>query len=128
MNMPGFTGEASLYKTSRQYYNAGNLTQTDGVYPAIITMIDMVRVPVVYYPELTEVHHPWTTENREYLATLCCHKCWQGCRRECSYPFGGRPDRQCVNSCLDSLCTPNCKAWHWTADGTLGGCRDLLGL
>ena len=35
MNMPGFTGEASLYKTGRHYYKAVNLTQTDGVYAAL---------------------------------------------------------------------------------------------
>jgi hypothetical protein len=33
MNMPGFTGEASLYKTGKHYYKAGNLTQTDGGIP-----------------------------------------------------------------------------------------------
>ena len=39
MNMPGFTGEASLYKTGRHYYKAGKLTQTDGVYPRLPYLI-----------------------------------------------------------------------------------------
>jgi hypothetical protein len=120
MNMPGFTGEASLYKTGRHYYKAGNLTQPDGVYPATITMIDMVGVPVVYYPwaELTDVH-PWTTWT---TVTRCCSKCYRDCRRECSDPFGGRPDPRCVNFCLDYDCTHYCNAYH------LGGCRHLLGV
>ena len=55
MNMPGFTGEASLYKTSRQYYKAGNLTQTDGVYPAI-DIFDWLKSTAVRLP--VEHYHP----------------------------------------------------------------------
>ena len=101
MNMPGFTGEASLYKTGRHYYKAGKLTQTDGVYPAI-TIFDQLPV----YDRFL-----WRRE-----ATLaCCRKCSQGCRRECLYR-----DTRCYNSCLDSLCTRYCNAYH------LGGCRQLI--
>jgi len=37
MNMPGFTAEASLYKTSRHYSMAGTVDQSSGtIYPAIL--------------------------------------------------------------------------------------------
>ena len=121
MNMPGFTGEASLYKTGRHYNKTGNLTQPDGVYPAI-TMLDMVRVPVVYYPwaELTDVH-PWTSAHpKENPVTRCCRECSQGCRRECTVQPGNY--RTCVNNCVDYFCTRSCRASHF------GGCRHLLRL
>jgi hypothetical protein len=116
MNLPGFTGEASLYKTSRHYYKAGNLTQTDGVYPAL-TITDRLRVPVVYYPwlELPVVHYPWTREHNPQLAAkLCCQKCRNDCNKKC-------PDRTCFDYCVKQ-CTSMCDVYEF------GGCDRLLGL
>src|SRR5262249_24835008 len=61
MNMPGFSGEASLYKTSRHYYEAGNLTQTYGVYPRSPYFINrrpslISRSPLVFSRSFA-VHH-----------------------------------------------------------------------
>ena len=101
MNMPGFTGEVSLYKTGRHYYKAGNLTQTDGVYPAI-TIFDQLPV----YDRF-----PFGRE-----ATLaCCAQCGVACRGRICPPR----DTRCVNECIDDLCTARCKAYRF------GGCRHV---
>jgi hypothetical protein len=95
MNMPGFTGEASLYKTGRHYYKAGNLTQTDGAYPALIRFDQLHDFPFARY--FTEL-----------FTELCCSRCRRDCRRECSGPFGGRPDQRCVDYCVNFVCPRYC--------------------
>src|SRR5215813_10151336 len=99
MNMPGFTGEASLYKTSRHYYEAGNLTQTDGVYSALSILHQLP--PVLDFP----------------FATLCCSSCQSDCVRQCWRAGGSRnPDYfECVKAC-GPRCTKKCNALGF------GGC------
>jgi hypothetical protein len=115
MNMPGFTGEASLYKTSRQYYKAGNLTQTDGVYPAI-DIFDWLKSTAVRYPWSITTHYP---VHREFT-TRCCSSCQYSCWLHCHPLFRSWDEySKCINSCHVS-CTPHCNAAEF------GGCDELL--
>ena|SRR5215831_3061065 len=127
MNMPRFTGEASLYKTGRHYYKAGNLTQTDGIYPAF-TISDLLRggVPVVYYPPSLGVpvlDLPFA----RYLTESCCSKCGTElvrCNQICERAYGPRKPEfyQCLKDCKTSYdCTRRCNAQRF------GGCDALLG-
>jgi hypothetical protein len=108
MNMPGFTGEASLYKTGRHYYKAGNLTQTDGVYAAAITIFDQLHVVDFSFAR--------------YFTELCCSSCKSDCVRQCRRG-GGPPNPEyfeCVKHCTPENCTRPCNAARF------GGCGRLL--
>ncbi len=99
-NLPGFTAEASLYKTAGHYHKTGNFTQTHGaIYPT--TIADLLWSANFRLP-------PW------FYSLFCCSFCRDDCNRIC-------PDSECYRVCLDN-CTNKCNAYAF------GGCRQLLGL
>ena len=106
MNMPGFTAEESLYKTRRHYHTAGNLTQTDGVYPAF-TISDLLRGTS-------------RLGVARVLAEACCSSCYHRCSLLCLYARDPRNYHQCFLDCAKPYCTRQCNA------SKFGGCDQLL--
>jgi len=108
MNMPGFTGEASLYKTGSHYYKPRNLTKTDGAYPALSILYQM---PLV-------LDFPFA----HFFTELCCSKCRYSCVIHC-LPARRESEAEylkCIRDCKGS-CTLHCNAQKF------GGCDALLG-
>ena len=97
MNMPGFTAEASLYKTSECYHIAGTRDQADGtVHPAY--GIKNVKNALLIYDIF-----------RGLFSTYgCCSQCKRDCYKVCTTSV-------CIDYCLKG-CTSKCDA-YW-----IGGC------
>jgi len=105
MNTPGFTAEASLYKTAGNYRMKGAGPRVNGdIRPAA-------------YPRLAVPYDPsFRLEPiiAQYLATVaCCRDCASECNSKCR-------DQSCVEYCLNNTCNPRCDAYGY------GGCKQLL--
>lgn len=72
MNTPGFTAEASLYRTNEYYHAAIDGTRAGGsVYPAQIAV--------------SELPPPWWFDPNPYRIYCRRFKCWGPSFRDCGY-------------------------------------------
>jgi hypothetical protein len=117
MNLPGFTAEASLYKTNKQYNMnmAEACNQVNGaIYPARLS-------PIFWLYEWGRL------ADSQYLKTReCCQNCAVNCKEKCF-------DKSCVDDCIDEICSSKCNAYDYEITDDRGqliksGCKALLGL
>ena len=103
MNIPGFTAEASLYKTEGNYRMIGLQDRGNGnIHPA-------------YAPWAVPFRPGLPPRIAGYLyAVVCCRDCASECKSKCF-------DQTCIDACLVN-CNSRCDAYGY------GGCKQLLGL
>jgi hypothetical protein len=141
MNIPGFSAETSLYKTSRHYRVSGKFDQADGdIYPALsindilkssINYIDVVAKSSRDFSDFIYVNNPFPLIACGALGKACCRAPTAsqnvpafGPLVSCQHGLGcDITTNRCVSTCggPGQVCCdgPETRAPKWTPDGKL---------